>query len=185
MIPPHQVNGPSVCSRLCTGCGLPFGLDIFGSGLRGGWAWPSRVAHAASVAPPPPGDASGPSAPSAPASEAPCAAEAASNSDDDWDALLDAHGLARHPVALRPPSPSRPTPLELVGAPATSAAAVCARPPSALCGGRSDVLSPVLCALSAGVASSCGFVCFSVGAGLISGVCCVFSRPCSVVRDCP
>ena len=73
----------------------------------------------------------------------------------------------RHPVALRPPSPSRPTPLELVGAPATSAAAVCARPPSALCGGRSDVLSPVLCALSAGVASSCGFVCFSVGAGLL------------------
>ena len=47
----------------------------------------------------------------------------------------------RLPVALRPPSPSRPTPLELVGAPATSAAAVCARPPSALCGGRSDVLS--------------------------------------------
>ena len=59
------------------------------------------------------------------------------------------------------------TPLELVGAPATSAAAVCARPPSALCGGRSDVLSLVLCALSAGVASSCGFVCFSVGAGLL------------------
>ena len=27
---------PSVCSRLCTGCGLPFGLDICGSGLRGG-----------------------------------------------------------------------------------------------------------------------------------------------------
>ena len=73
----------------------------------------------------------------------------------------------RLPVALRPPSPSRPTPLELVGALATSAAAVCARPPSALCGGRSDVLSPVLCALSAGVASSCGFVCFSVGAGLL------------------
>ena len=30
------VNGPSVCSRLCAGCGLPFGLDICGSGLRGG-----------------------------------------------------------------------------------------------------------------------------------------------------
>ena len=72
----------------------------------------------------------------------------------------------RLPVALRPPSPSRPTPLELV-APATSAVAACARPPSALCGGRSDVLSPVLCALSAGVASSCGSVCFSVGAGLL------------------
>ena len=25
-----------VCSRLCAGCGLPFGLDICGSGLRGG-----------------------------------------------------------------------------------------------------------------------------------------------------
>ena len=73
----------------------------------------------------------------------------------------------RLPVALRPPSLSRPTPLELVGAPATSAAAVCARPPSALCGGRSDVLSPVLCTLSAGEASSCGCVCFSVGAGLL------------------
>ena len=73
----------------------------------------------------------------------------------------------RLPVALRPPSPSRPTPLELVSALATSAAAVCGRPPSAPCGGRSDVLSPVLCALSAGVASSCGFVCFSVGAGLL------------------
>ena len=76
----------------------------------------SRALHAASVAPPPPGNAPGHSAPSAPASEAPCAAEAASNSDDDWDALLDAHGLARLPVAVRPPSPSRPTPLELVGA---------------------------------------------------------------------
>ena len=31
------VNGPSVCSRLCTGCGLPFGLDICGSGLRCGY----------------------------------------------------------------------------------------------------------------------------------------------------
>ena len=31
----RQVNGLSACSRLCTGCGLPFGLDICGSGLRG------------------------------------------------------------------------------------------------------------------------------------------------------
>ena len=31
------VNGPSACSRLCTGCGLPFGLDICGCGLRGGY----------------------------------------------------------------------------------------------------------------------------------------------------
>ena len=80
---------------------------------------------------PPPVDASGPSAPSAPASEAPCAAEIASNSDDD----------------------SRPTPLELVGVLATSVAVASAKPPSAPCGGKSDVLSPVLCAFSAGVAS--------------------------------
>ena len=26
-----------MCSRLCTGCGLPFGLDICGSGLRSGY----------------------------------------------------------------------------------------------------------------------------------------------------
>ena len=32
-----KVNGPSVCSLLCTGCGLPFGLDICRSGLRGGY----------------------------------------------------------------------------------------------------------------------------------------------------
>ena len=31
------VNDPSVCSRLCTGCGLPFDWDIFGSGSRGGF----------------------------------------------------------------------------------------------------------------------------------------------------
>ena len=53
----------------------------------------SRALHAASVGSPPPVDAFGPSAPSAPASNSPCAAETASNSDDDWDALLDAHGL--------------------------------------------------------------------------------------------
>ena len=44
----------------------------------------SRALHAASVG----------SQPSVDASEAPCAAESASNSDDEWDALLDAHGLA-------------------------------------------------------------------------------------------
>ena len=54
----------------------------------------SRALHAASVGSQPPVDASGPSAPSAPASEAPRATESASNSDDEWDALLDAHGLA-------------------------------------------------------------------------------------------
>ena len=50
--------------------------------------------YVASVGSQPSVDASGPSAPSAPASEAPRATEPASNSDDEWDALLDAHGLA-------------------------------------------------------------------------------------------
>ena len=54
----------------------------------------SRALHAASVGSQPSVDASRPSAPSAPASEAPRATESASNSDDEWDALLDAHGLA-------------------------------------------------------------------------------------------
>ena len=73
-------------------------------------AWPPRVAHrsrlpscafpaslalhAASVGSQPSVDASGPFAPSAPVSEAPRVTESASNSDDEWDALLDAHGLA-------------------------------------------------------------------------------------------
>ena len=54
----------------------------------------SRALHAASVGSQPSVDVSGPSAPSAPASEAPRATESASNSDDEWDTLLDAHGLA-------------------------------------------------------------------------------------------
>ena len=54
----------------------------------------SRALHAASAGLQPPADVSGPSAPSAPASEAPRATESASNSDDKWDALLDAHGLS-------------------------------------------------------------------------------------------
>ena len=54
----------------------------------------SRALHAASAWSQPSADVSGPSAPSAPASEAPRAKESASNSDDEWDALLDAHGLA-------------------------------------------------------------------------------------------
>ena len=37
MILPSWVNGPSVCFRLCKGCGLHFGLGIYGSGLRGGY----------------------------------------------------------------------------------------------------------------------------------------------------
>ena len=56
-------------------------------------------------------------------------------------------------VAPRPPSPSRPTPLVPVGVLATSVAVVSAKPPSAPCGGKFDLLPPVLCAFSAGVAS--------------------------------
>ena len=54
----------------------------------------SRALHAASAGSQPSADVSGPSAPSAPGSEAPRATESASNSDDGWDALHDAHGLA-------------------------------------------------------------------------------------------
>ena len=54
----------------------------------------SRALHADSIGSQPSADASGPSAPSAPVSEAPRATESASNSDDEWDTLLDAHGLA-------------------------------------------------------------------------------------------
>ena len=56
-------------------------------------------------------------------------------------------------VAPRPPSPSRPTPLVLVGVLATSDAVVSTKPPSAPCGGKFDLLSPALCASSAGLAS--------------------------------
>ena len=73
----------------------------------------------------------------------------------------------RLPLSLQPPSPSRLTPLVLVGALATSAAVAGAKPPSAPCGERSNVLSPVPCAISAGVASSCGLVSSSVCAGLL------------------
>ena len=62
-------------------------------------------------------------------------------------------------VAPRPPSPSRLSPLELVGVLATSVAVARAKPPSAPCGGIFNVLSPVLCAFAAGVASlAVGFV---------------------------
>ena len=47
----------------------------------------------------------------------------------------------------RPPSPSRLTPLELVGVPATSVAAVSAKPPSAPCGGTFSSLLLSLCVL--------------------------------------
>ena len=73
----------------------------------------SRALHAASAGPPPPAEVSGPSAPSAPASEAPRAAETASNSDDDWDALLDAHGLAS---SLGGAAPAEAQPADAAGA---------------------------------------------------------------------
>ena len=82
----------------------------------------SRALHAASAGLQPSADVSGPSAPSAPASEAPRATESASNSDDEWDALLDAHGLAPSlggTAAAPSPSPADAPP-ELVGVLATS-----------------------------------------------------------------
>ena len=92
----------------------------------------SRALQAASSTPRPSGDVPDASARPARASEAPCVPDVASDSDSDWDALLDAHGLT--PLSLQPPSPSRLTPLVLVGVLATSAAVACARPPSAPCG---------------------------------------------------
>ena len=66
-----------------------------------------------------------------------------------------------HTVSLapRPPSPSRPLPLELVGVLATSVADVSARQPSAPCGEIFNTLSPMSCVFSAGVALlAAGFV---------------------------
>ena len=59
-------------------------------------------------------------------------------------------------VAPRPPSPSRLTPLELVGVLATSVAAVSAKPPSAPCGGTFELLLLPLRVLPFGVASLVG-----------------------------
>ena len=56
-------------------------------------------------------------------------------------------------VAPRPPSPSRPSPLVLVGVLATSVAVVSAKPPSAPCGGTFDLVPLPSCALSPGAAS--------------------------------
>ena len=61
--------------------------------------------------------------------------------------------LPRLLVAPRPPSPSQPTPLVLVGVLATSEAVASAKPPSVPCGGKFDLLSPVLWVSSAGLAS--------------------------------
>ena len=58
-------------------------------------------------------------------------------------------------VAPRPPSPSRPKPLELVGLLATSVV-VSAKPPSAPCGGTFDLFPLLFCALLPGAASLVG-----------------------------
>ena len=105
---PHSLPFSCAAAQTCTASQFQRRLwpAWIGCWLR---AWPPRVAHrspppqlrlsrvsralhAASVGSQPSVDASGPSAPSAPASEAPRVTESASNSDDEWDALLDAHG---------------------------------------------------------------------------------------------
>ena len=58
----------------------------------------ARALHAASTESQPPAVASGPSAPTARATES------SSNSDDEWDALLDAHGLAGTAAAVAQPA---------------------------------------------------------------------------------
>ena len=84
-------------------------------------AWPPRVAHQSrlpscvshvSLVPStlprqslsPPAVASGSSVPTAPAPEAPRATKSSSNSDDEWDALLDAHGLTGTAAAVAQPA---------------------------------------------------------------------------------
>ena len=64
-----------------------------GPPLQLGLSRVSRALHTTSAGSQPSVDLSRPSAPSAPASEAPVPWSLPSNSDDEWDALLDAHGL--------------------------------------------------------------------------------------------
>ena len=64
----------------------------------------ARALHAASTESQPPAVASGSSVPTAPAPEAPRATEPSSNSDDEWDALLDAHGLTGTAAAVAQPA---------------------------------------------------------------------------------
>ena len=119
----------------------------------------SRVARAlqtASTESQPSAAASGPSAPTAPVPEASRAAESSSNSYDEWDALLDAHGLAGTAATVAQPAIAAGASRAVL---ATSVADVSARQPSAPCGEIFNILSPVLCAFSAGAASlAAGFV---------------------------
>ena len=101
----------------------------------------ARALHAASIESQPPAVAPGSSVPTAPAPEAPRVTEPSSNSDDEWDALLDAHGLTGTAAAVA----QRLPPLELVGVLATSVADDSARLPSAPCGGTSSPLPLPVC----------------------------------------
>ena len=149
------------CDALRVSWGRPF---LVGQGWSR--AWPSSAAHqspplsSASLAslaslvvrlvllgllvlplPPPAQVSAGPEALARPvlAMEAPNALDVEPDSDDDWNALLDAHGIATPATtAQQQPSLSRPTPLELDGAPATSAVAARASQPSVPCGVRSE-----------------------------------------------
>ena len=64
----------------------------------------ARALHAASTESQPPAVAPGSSVPTAPAPEAPRVTEPSSNSDDTWDALLDAHGLTGTATAVAQPA---------------------------------------------------------------------------------
>ena len=64
----------------------------------------ARALHVASTESQPPAVAPGSSVPTAPAPEAPCVTEPSSNSDDEWDALLDAHGLTGTASAVAQPA---------------------------------------------------------------------------------
>ena len=94
----------------------------------------ARALHAASAESQPSADVSGPSAP--PRSLRPTPMTNGTRSL--------AHTASLEP---RPPSPSQLAPLELVGVPATSVAAVSAKPPSAPCGGTFSSLPLSLCVL--------------------------------------
>ena len=69
------------------------------------------------------------------ATEAPRALDVAPDSDDDWNALLDAHDLVlpAHGAAAAVAQSAN-----AAGAPVTSAAAACASPSTAPCGERSE-----------------------------------------------
>ena len=64
----------------------------------------ARALHAASTESQPPAVVPGSSVPTAPAPEAPRVTEPSSNSDDEWDALLDAHGLTGTAAAVAQPA---------------------------------------------------------------------------------